>query len=80
MTSAPPGSPLGRVQVATGGLALESTAGEAQVTGLPLTAKVRVPVGSVAAPDDGVTGAVRVTGWPVTGLAGLATIWVLVAK
>ena len=32
-----------------------------------MTAKVSVPVGSTAAPEEGVTGAVRVTGWPVTG-------------
>ena len=76
----PPGSPWGRVQLATGGLAADRTAGAAQVTGVPLTEKVRVPVGKTAAPEDGVTGAVRVTAWPVTGVVGAALIWVLVAK
>ena len=47
---------------------------------MPLTEKVSVPVGSTAAPEEGVTAAVRVTACPVTGLAGLELTWVLVAK
>ena len=63
-----------------GGMLVSRTAGAEQLTALPFTEKVRVPLGRNCPPEVGVTVEVRVTGCPDTGAAGEEVTWVLVAK